>query len=48
MIIYGKNCNDETIFKKYQQLNDLGICIILTYTQAGCLNGYYLQDIYGR
>ena len=32
IIIYGKNCNDENIQKKYQQLLTLGFCNIFVYT----------------
>ena len=46
IIIYGKNCNDETIFKKYQQLNDLGFNNINIYT-GGMFEWLLLQDIYG-
>ena len=47
LIIYGKNCNDETIFKKYQQLSDLGFNNINIYT-GGMFEWLLLQDIYGR
>lgn len=47
IVIYGKNCNDETIFKKYQQLNDLGFININIYT-GGMFEWLLLQDIYGR
>ena len=46
IIIYGKNCNDETIFKKYQQLSDLGFNNINIYT-GGMFEWLLLQDIYG-
>ena len=32
IIIYGKNCNDESIQKKYQQLLTLGFYNIFIYT----------------
>ena len=47
IIIYGKNCNDETIFKKYQQLNDLGFNNINVYT-GGMFEWLLLQDIYSH
>ena len=46
IIVYGKNCNDETIYKKYQQLNDLGFNNINIYT-GGMFEWLLLQDIYG-
>lgn len=47
IVVYGKNCNDESIFKKYQQLNDLGFSNINIYT-GGMFEWLLLQDIYGR
>ena len=47
IIIYGKNCNDETIFKKYQQLNDLGFNNINVYT-GGMFEWLLLKDVYGN
>ncbi len=47
IIIYGKNCNDETIYKKYQQLSDLGFTNINLYT-GGMFEWLLLQDIYGK
>ena len=47
IIIYGKNSNDETIFKKYNQLISLGF--INTYIYSGGLFEWMLlQDIYGE
>ena len=47
IIIYGKNCNDESIQKKYQQLLTLGFYNIFIYT-GGMFEWLMLQDIYGR
>ena len=47
IIIYGKNCNDESIQKKYQQLLSLGFYNIFIYT-GGMFEWLMLQDIYGR
>ena len=47
IIVYGKNCNDETIYKKYQQLSDLGFTNINLYT-GGMFEWLLLQDIYGK
>jgi hypothetical protein len=47
IIIYGKNCNDDTINKKYQQLLSLGFYNIFVYT-AGLFEWLLLQDIYGK
>ena len=47
IIIYGKNCNDESIDKKYQQLYSLGFYNILVYL-GGLFEWLMLQDIYGK
>jgi 23S rRNA pseudoU1915 N3-methylase RlmH len=47
IIIYGKNCNDETINKKYQQLYSLGFYNIFVYL-GGMFEWLLLQDIYGK
>lgn len=46
IIIYGKNCNDESIHKKYQQLLTLGFYNIFVYL-GGLFEWLLLQDIYG-
>lgn len=47
IIIYGKNCNDDTTNKKYQQLMSLGFYNIFLYT-GGLFEWLLLQDIYGK
>ena len=47
IIIYGKNCNDDTVQKKYQQLISLGFYNIYVYN-GGLFEWLMLQDIYGR
>jgi uncharacterized protein YlaI len=47
IVIYGKNCNDETTNKKYQQLLSLGFYNIYLYT-GGMFEWLLLQDIYGK
>jgi len=47
IIIYGKNCNDESIQKKYQQLLTLGFYNIFVYI-GGMFEWLLLQDIYGK
>jgi hypothetical protein len=47
IIIYGKNCNDESTQKKYQQLLTLGFYNIFIYT-GGMFEWLLLQDIYGK
>lgn len=47
IIIYGKNCNDETINKKYQQLYSIGFYNIFIYS-GGMFEWLMLQDIYGK
>ena len=44
--IYGRNCNDESIYKKYKQLCDLGFYNIFLYV-GGLFEWLLLQDIYG-
>ena len=47
IIIYGKNCNDETIYNKIGQLFDLGFTRVLLYP-GGLFEWLLLQDIYGN
>ena len=47
IIIYGKNCNDENVNKKYQQLLSLGFYNIFVYI-GGMFEWLLLQDIYGK
>jgi len=47
IIIYGQNCNDETIQKKYQQLLSLGFYNVFAYV-GGLFEWLMLQDIYGK
>jgi hypothetical protein len=46
IIVYGKNCNDEKIYVKYNQLNSLGFYNVYIYT-GGLFEWLLLQDIYG-
>ena len=46
IIVYGKNANDETIFKKYEQLLGLGFTSVFVYT-GGLFEWLLLQDVYG-
>jgi hypothetical protein len=47
IIIYGKNCNDETTIKKYNQLIYLGFYNIFIYP-GGLFEWLMLQDIFGN
>lgn len=47
IIIYGKNANDDSIFKKYEQLVKLGFNSVFVYT-GGIFEWLLLQDIYGK
>jgi len=47
IIIYGKNSNDETIYKKYFQIISLGFVNVYVYV-GGLFEWLLLQDIYGR
>jgi len=46
IIVYGKNSNDEKMYKKYQQLLSLGFYNVFIYT-GGLFEWLLLQDIYG-
>jgi hypothetical protein len=46
IIIYGRNCNDEKIYTKYNQLISLGFYNVYIYT-GGLFEWLMLQDIYG-
>ena len=47
IIIYGKNCNDELVDKKYQQLVTLGFNNVYVY-MGGLFEWVLLQDIYDK
>ena len=47
VIIYGKNCNDELVDKKYQQLLSLGYSNVFIY-RGGLFEWLLLQDIFGK
>lgn len=47
IIIYGKNCNDEKIYTKYNQIVSLGFYNVFVYT-GGMFEWLMLQDIYGE
>jgi hypothetical protein len=47
IIIYGKNCNDDLVDKKYHQLISLGFHNIYAY-MGGLFEWLLLQDIYGK
>lgn len=46
IIIYGKNCNDDKLYTKYQQLTSLGFYNVFVYA-GGLFEWLLLQDIYG-
>jgi hypothetical protein len=45
IIIYGKHCNDETIYVKYEQIKKLGGKVYVYV--GGLFEWLLLQDIYG-
>jgi hypothetical protein len=47
IIVYGRNCNDELMYKKYNQLIGLGFYNVYIYT-GGLFEWLMLQDIYGE
>jgi hypothetical protein len=46
IIIYGRNCNDDKIYTKYNQLISLGFYNVYIYA-GGLFEWLLLQDIYG-
>jgi hypothetical protein len=46
LIIYGRNCNDEKIYTKFNQLSSLGFYNVYVYS-GGLFEWLMLQDIYG-
>ena len=46
IIIYGRNCNDEKLYAKYNQLYSLGFYNVYIY-MGGLFEWLMLQDIYG-
>ena len=46
IIIYGRNCNDDSVEKKYHQLIKLGFNDVFIYF-GGLFEWLLLQDIYG-
>ena len=46
IIVYGNNCNDNSIYKKGEQLNKLGLINVYIYT-GGIFEWLILQDVYG-
>jgi hypothetical protein len=47
IVLYGKNCNDITLYNKYQQLTSLGFYNVFVYP-GGLFEWLLLQDIYGH
>ena len=47
IIVYGRNCNDEKVYKKYEQLIKLGFRNVYVYV-GGMFEWLLLQDIYGN
>ena len=47
IIIYGRNCNDEKMYSRYNQLNSLGFYNVYIYV-GGLFEWLLLQDIYGE
>ena len=47
ILIYGRNCNDEKLYAKYNQLYSLGFYNVYVY-MGGLFEWLMLQDIYGE
>ena len=45
IVVYGRNCNDESIYKKHRQLSELGFTNVSLYV-GGMFEWLLLQDIY--
>ena len=46
IVVYGRNCNDNKLYTKYNQLTTLGFYNVYVYT-GGLFEWLMLQDIYG-
>ena len=46
IIVYGRNCTDDKVYTKAQQLGQLGFANVLIYC-GGLFEWLILQDIYG-
>jgi hypothetical protein len=46
IIVYGRNCNDNKLYTKYNQLTTLGFYNVYVYA-GGLFEWLMLQDIYG-
>lgn len=46
IVVYGKNCNDQSVYDKCKQLSTLGCCNISVYV-GGMFEWLLMQDIYG-
>lgn len=47
IVIYGRNSNDDKVYKKYEQLISLGFTNVYLYV-GGMFEWLLLQDIYGN
>ena len=47
IILYGRNCNDDKLIKKYNQLSSMGFKNLFVYI-GGIFEWLCLQDIYGK
>lgn len=47
VVVYGKNCNDEKVYEKYNQLTSLGFYNVYVYS-GGMFEWLMLQDIFGE
>jgi len=47
IVVYGTNCNDDSVYTKHQQLTSFGFTSVLIYP-GGMFEWLCLQDIYGR
>jgi rhodanese-related sulfurtransferase len=46
IVIYGRNCNDESIIAKYKQICSLGFTNVYVYP-GGMFEWLLLEDVYG-
>jgi len=47
IVVYGRNANDDSVFRKYEQLLALGFQSVYVYP-GGLFEWLLLQDVYGK
>lgn len=47
IVIYGRNCNDDSVVTKYKQISSLGFTNVYVYP-GGMFEWLLLEDVYGE